>query len=67
MELKLWLRLQEIFFMWNYKIFFFFFFLIYVMQVYNLLRKEAMSKCVRSGTCGEKASIDGTPSRPVSG
>ena len=33
------------------------------MQVYNLLRKGAMSKCVRSGTCGEKASIDDTPSR----
>ena len=37
------------------------------MQVYNLLRKRAMSKCVRSGTCGEKASIDDTPLRPVSG
>jgi hypothetical protein len=41
-------------------------FFIYVLQVYNLLRKGAMSKCVRSGTCGEKASIDDTPSRPVS-
>jgi len=37
------------------------YFFIYVMQVYNLLRKGAMSKCVRSGTCGEKASIDETP------
>ena len=39
----------------------------YVMQVYNLLRKEAMSNCVRSGTCGEKTSINDTPSRPVCG
>jgi len=37
------------------------------MQVYSLLCKGAMSKCVKSGTCGEKASIDDTPSRPVSG
>ena len=40
-----------------------FFIFIYVMPVYSLLRKGAMSKCVRSGTCGEKASIDDTPSR----
>ena len=44
-----------------------YFFFICVMQVYNLLRKGAVSKCVRSGTCGKKASIDDTPSRPVSG
>ena len=37
------------------------------MQVYNLLCKEEMSKYVRSGKCGEKASIDDTPSRPVIG
>jgi len=42
-------------------------FFIYVLQVYNLLRKGAMSKCVRIGTCGEKASIDDTPSMPVGG
>jgi len=36
------------------------------MKVYNLLLKAAMSKCGRSGTCGEKASIDDTPLRPVS-
>jgi hypothetical protein len=32
------------------------FLFIYVMPVYNLLRKGAMSKSVRSGTCGDKAS-----------
>jgi hypothetical protein len=42
------------------------FFKIYVMKVYILLRKGVLSKCVKSGTCGEKASIYDTPSKPVS-